>query len=437
MACAARRAMSRPRPVEPWSLSPRRSALLRVGDARPGVVDPDRHPAVPAGDAHLERGALRGVPEHVAEDRVERRGQLRPGHRHRDPQRARRPPGTAGSGRRPAPTRRPSGRGPPRWRRRRRPRARRDLRGDRLAGGVDQLVDLALEGDDGLPDAPDRRAAGPARPAENSPMLVSSGSSASASRRSTVSGVRSRCDRSATSSRSLVREVTSRSAIRLNAYPASASSRGPDGLDAHAQVAAADRHRRAAPGCGPRRPRRGPAGPPRSPSRSPGPSAMPSSDPPVAGGALAELGVAARRPRPPTVRSPTVHRLQPDHAAVDVDLDRLGALRGRGHLRRPAGAAARAGRSAAWTITVAAGRADRRLDALVGRRRRRARRPPWRLRARRRRHGLVPVVGAQLPAERDEEGQGGDGGGGGADVRQPRPQSGATNRNPTPRTVRR
>ncbi|GGN83408.1 hypothetical protein GCM10010112_61740 [Actinoplanes lobatus] len=49
----------------------------------------------------------------------------------------------------------------------------------------------------------------------------------------------------------------------------------------------------------------------------------------------------------------------------------------------------------------------------------------------------LPVVVAQAPAERDEEDKRGDGGGGGGGVRQPQPQSGATNRNPTPRTVRR
>ncbi|GAA0574666.1 hypothetical protein GCM10010172_69140 [Paractinoplanes ferrugineus] len=52
-------------------------------------------------------------------------------------------------------------------------------------------------------------------------------------------------------------------------------------------------------------------------------------------------------------------------------------------------------------------------------------------------HGLVTVVGTQFPAERDEEGEGGDGRGGRGDRCQPGPQSGATNRNPTPRTVRR
>ncbi len=50
---------------------------------------------------------------------------------------------------------------------------------------------------------------------------------------------------------------------------------------------------------------------------------------------------------------------------------------------------------------------------------------------------LLAVVGALLPGERDQEGECGDGGGGGRDTGQPRPQSGATNRNPTPRTVRR
>jgi hypothetical protein len=51
----------------------------------------------------------------------------------------------------------------------------------------------------------------------NCPTLVSSESSASASRRSTVSGVRRRWDRSATSSRSVLRAATSLSAMRLNA----------------------------------------------------------------------------------------------------------------------------------------------------------------------------------------------------------------------------
>ncbi|GGQ54020.1 hypothetical protein GCM10010166_23610 [Couchioplanes caeruleus subsp. azureus] len=52
-------------------------------------------------------------------------------------------------------------------------------------------------------------------------------------------------------------------------------------------------------------------------------------------------------------------------------------------------------------------------------------------------HGAVTVVRAQLPAQGDEERERGDGGGGGGDPGQPGPQSGATNLNPTPRTVRR
>ena len=48
---------------------------------------------------------------------------------------------------------------------------------------------------------------------------------------------------------------------------------------------------------------------------------------------------------------------------------------------------------------------------------------------------------AELEAANKEaegkEGEGGDSGRGGRDIGQPRPQSGATNRNPTPRTVRR
>ncbi|BCB74189.1 hypothetical protein GCM10022251_10130 [Phytohabitans flavus] len=53
------------------------------------------------------------------------------------------------------------------------------------------------------------------------------------------------------------------------------------------------------------------------------------------------------------------------------------------------------------------------------------------------RHRLVVRVRPLLEAERDHEGQGGDGGESGGDVGVRLPQSGATNRNPTPRTVRR
>jgi hypothetical protein len=52
-------------------------------------------------------------------------------------------------------------------------------------------------------------------------------------------------------------------------------------------------------------------------------------------------------------------------------------------------------------------------------------------------HRLVTVVVAEFPAERDEEDDGGEGGGDRGGDGEAGPQSGATNRNPTPRTVRR
>jgi hypothetical protein len=50
---------------------------------------------------------------------------------------------------------------------------------------------------------------------------------------------------------------------------------------------------------------------------------------------------------------------------------------------------------------------------------------------------LVAVVVAEFPAERNEEDDGGEGGGDRGGDGEAGPQSGATNRNPTPRTVRR
>jgi hypothetical protein len=101
-------------------------------------------------------------------------------------------------GRRPAPTRRPIRSRTTSLASQTPSSGAADLRGHRLAGGVDQLVHLALERDDGLPDAPDAAPPvqfGGGELADVGVVRVS----ASASRRSTVSGVRSRCDRSATS----------------------------------------------------------------------------------------------------------------------------------------------------------------------------------------------------------------------------------------------
>ena len=270
--------------------------------------------------------------------------------------------------------------------------------------------------------------------AEYSPMCVSSGSSASASRRSTVSGVRSRCDRSATISRSLVREVISRSAIRLNAYPASASSRGPDGWmrtprsPSPTAIAACTRLRadddRA-------------AGQPVHHDHRADDQAQRDAeqDPPVARGALVQGAVrhedldhgGARR-RPVTGCSRTT---PPSTSTTAASVPSAASAMSPDAARRPVGAAGgvhhagrRRPRSIAALQAAAAGaggqRAGHRGALLLGGG-----------------HGLVAVVGTQLPAERDEEREGGDRGDGGADVGQPRPQSGATNRNPTPRTVRR
>ena len=269
--------------------------------------------------------------------------------------------------------------------------------------------------------------------AEYSPMWVSSGSSASASRRSTVSGVRSRCDRSATISRSLVREVISRSAIRLNAYPASASSRGPDGwmrtprsppptaIAACTRLRAEETAPRASRSTTITEPMTRPSA---MPSRIHQSRAVPSSSA-LSGtktsttAVLPSTGTGCSRTTPPSTST----------------TDRLGALGGVGDVagrgpgcprccRRASTSGSPPAESIAASQAAAAGAGDQRAGhrgaLLLGRG-----------------HGLVTMVGTQLPAERDEEREGGDGGGGGADIGQPRPQSGATNRNPTPRTVRR
>ena len=75
----------------------------------------------------------------------------------------------------------------------------------------------------------------------NEPTLVSSESSASASSRSTVSGVRSRCDRSATSSRSSVRSGDQPVGHPVEGVPRLGQFAGTAGFDPYREVAVADR----------------------------------------------------------------------------------------------------------------------------------------------------------------------------------------------------
>ena len=183
-ACSAvRRAMSRPRPVEPPPLAPRRRTSASGGSPGPASATSEPGPAArPGRQPHGERRPVRGVREHVAEQRVDAapRGRRRPTATGSGPagrSRCDRPLRVLGQHR---PERDPVGdhRG--------RVAARHGI-GRAAAGGLDDRGDRPLEGARRRP-----RCGRRPRPAAG----------ASASSRSAVSGVRSRCDRSATVSRS-------------------------------------------------------------------------------------------------------------------------------------------------------------------------------------------------------------------------------------------
>ena len=173
--------MSRPRPVEPPPLAPRRTGSPSRLKPGPGVPDAeDRAAAGARRSAGRRSRALRGVREDVAQQRVQAGGQLSGGHPDQE-----RPGGTSTRIGRPwssASTDQNAARSAITW-------AASQLPGRRCAGArvLDQrghrvLQRLHLGG--------------------QAAVRVGRLGSASASSRSAVSGVRSRCDRSATDSRS-------------------------------------------------------------------------------------------------------------------------------------------------------------------------------------------------------------------------------------------
>ena len=227
---AARR--RRPRPSGGRCRGPGRSSRLArapLHGARPGspapVRDADHRAAALRASTPRRTPCPRGVGEHVADERVDRGHEVVGGTR-------------TGSGARPG---RPSSGRP--W-----SSASADQNATRsghdrhrVAGRRHALAD----GPAGLADDPvDRRSARRRRPCSRS---RSAGGSASASRRSAVSGVRSRWDRSATTSRSAASSSPIRSASRLNAAADVPTSGGPAGVDARGEVARAQPARRSRP----------------------------------------------------------------------------------------------------------------------------------------------------------------------------------------------
>ena len=195
--------MSRPRPVDP--ARSRRPAGARAGPLV-GHHEPDG--AVDRVEPHREAGRLGRVREDVVDEHVDQVGQVVRGH-------------AAPAAARRAAERRPAGPGPRRARARSATRSRtttvasqasREVGADRSARLAHDRVDAALEHADVV--------AGAAAPS-------SASDTASASRRSAVTGVRSRCERSATAGRSATSSSLVRSARPLSARASSSVSSVP------------------------------------------------------------------------------------------------------------------------------------------------------------------------------------------------------------------
>ena len=200
--------MSRPRPVEPPPLAPRRSTSAPAGSPGPASATSSRAPPPGRGPSRTANArAVRGVREDVAEQGVDQRLEVRPADRHR--QRAR---GEVGAhvalgvlGQH---------------------RPERDPLGDHRGG-------VALRRRPWRGGAPRRSPSVTARCTASTPAPIRAASSgrgrASASSRSAVSGVRTRCERSATVSRSSRSSSLIRPASVLSAPATTPTSTGAAG----------------------------------------------------------------------------------------------------------------------------------------------------------------------------------------------------------------